>query len=279
MIEHNYLWDETSTRYQLVSNNSGKNYNWLFLPGGPGADSKYLEGLAIELSLPGNAWLIDLPNNGSNHVCDDYDFDNWFELLLSLVSRFQNPILVGQSFGGMFPLMFPQLEQMLAGFVILNSSPMLWHDTANRVAKDKGKPSIEIPLQNFVANPSDETFKTALMACAIYYFTDKTLEQGKQVLQDLPFNYHAANWWQVKAVELNFNATWIPESVKTLIIGGSEDCMTPPELFENDGRFKRDNITIKTIQNAGHMPWIDDMSSVKELFERFQSNLIGDKDY
>lgn len=228
-----------------------------------------MEGLALELRLPGNTWLIDLPNNGSNQVHEEYDFDNWFELLLPLVNQFQNPILVGQSFGGMFPLMFPQLEELLKGFVILNSSPSLWHETAHRVASGKGKPSLEKSLQQFVDNPNDETFKIALMACAPYYFTDSTIEQGKKVLERLPFNYHAANWWQVKATELNFDATWIPESVETLIVCGEEDCMTPPELFTRDNRFKRDNIRIETIKNAGHMPWLDDMESVRSLFQTF----------
>ncbi|GGI76947.1 alpha/beta fold hydrolase [Legionella impletisoli] len=273
MALKNYFWDENSTRYQLISSQQGGNYNWLFLPGGPGADSQYLEELAKGLALPGNTWLIDLPNNGSNDVSDDYDFNAWFELLLPLIKRFENPVLVGQSFGGMFPLLFPQLEKLLSGFVILNSSPTLWHETANRIAKEKDKPSMEAPLQEFVQNPNPNTFKAALMACAPYYFTDETLDEGKEVLQNLPFNYHAANWWQMKVAELNFRAEWIPQEVKTLIICGTEDCMTPPELFENDSRFKRNNIIIETIQNAGHMPWIDDWDKVEQLFKQFISRL------
>ena len=269
MTLKNFFWDENSTRYQRLPSHHGQNYNWLFLPGGPGADSQYLEELAKGLSLPGNTWLIDLPNNGSNHISDDYEFDNWFGLFLPVIEKFENPILVGQSFGGMFPLLFPQLEDLLSGFIILNSSPVLWHETANRVAKEKNKPSMEIPLQAFVQEPNPETFKSALMACAPYYFTNDTLEEGKKVLEKLPFNYHAANWWQVKAAELNYCAEWVPQQVKTLIISGSEDCMTPPELFEKDKRFKRDNIVIETIQGAGHMPWIDNYNKVHELFSQF----------
>lgn len=272
----NYLWDKNSVRYQLINSvtNSSLAYNWLFLPGGPGADSSYLFDIGKELKLPGNTWLIDLPNNGSNQVSEAYDFEWWFDLFLPTIKRFQNPILVGQSFGGMFPLLFPELESLLNGFVILSGAPVLWHEEASRVAKEKQKPSCTEPLKIFVENPNPETFKQALMACTPYYFPSHTLEAGKKICENLAFNYHAAGWWQTKAAEINFNATWIPENVSTLIIGGTEDCMTPPSLFLNDKRFDRDNISLVIIENAGHMPWLEDMNAVKQAFADYMQKLI-----
>jgi hypothetical protein len=38
----NYLYDKGHVRYELYQSNGGKPYNWLFFPGGPGADSNYL---------------------------------------------------------------------------------------------------------------------------------------------------------------------------------------------------------------------------------------------
>jgi len=268
---NSHFWDENSVRYQLINSigGSGPFYNWLFFPGGPGADSSYLSDVSKELSLPGNTWLIDFPNNGSNTISEEYDFDKWFELLLPTVNRFENTIYVGQSFGGMFPLLFPQMEELLKGFIILNSSPTLWHEEASRVAQEKKKPSCVEPLQEFVENPNPATFKRALIACAPYYFPAQSLEQGKIMLEKLPFNYHAAGWWQQKAAELNFNAVWIPQELPTLIIGSTEDCMTPPSLFLNDKRFHRNNISMVTIENAGHMPWVEDMASVKSAFNKF----------
>lgn len=266
-----YFWDENSVRYQLINSIGGSDncYNWLFFPGGPGADSSYLSGLGKELNLPGNTWLIDLPNNGSNTISEEYNFDKWFELLLPTVSRFEHTIYVGQSFGGMFPLLFPQMEELLKGFVILNSSPTLWHEAASKTAQEKRKPSFAKPLQEFVENPNTDTFKRALIACAPYYFPEQSLEQGKVMLEKLHFNYHAAGWWQQKAAELNFNAVWIPQQLPTLIVGSTEDCMTPASLFQNDKRFHRKNISMIIIENAGHMPWIEDMESVKIAFNQF----------
>src|SRR5271170_5066336 len=74
----NYLYDSNHVRYELYQTNEGKPYNWLFFPGGPGADSSYLRSLVDELKLPGNVWLIDLPGNGSNLQDAPQDnFDSW----------------------------------------------------------------------------------------------------------------------------------------------------------------------------------------------------------
>ena len=35
-------WDQNGVRYRLLKSVSGQDYNWLFFPGGPGFDSRYL---------------------------------------------------------------------------------------------------------------------------------------------------------------------------------------------------------------------------------------------
>jgi pimeloyl-ACP methyl ester carboxylesterase len=271
MKQSKYLWDEHSTRYQLLHSNSGKPYNWLFIPGGPGSDSIYFSSLIEELKLPGNSWLIDFPANGSNvdKVPEDYPFDEWSDCFLSLVKKFENPILVGHSFGGMFPLLFPELESILKGFVIISSAPSLWLEEAAKVAQEKKLPLLNEPMKAFERNPNQKTFKDALIACAPYYFAKDKLEEGKKLLEAMPFNFYAAVWWQKTAHEMKFCAKWVPEHVPTFILGGTEDSMTPPSLFENDKRFSRKNIYRNIIPNAGHIPWLEKMDEVKKAFNTF----------
>ncbi|WP_160264747.1 hypothetical protein [Legionella norrlandica] len=49
-----YFYDENQVRFNLRSNSGKENINWLFFPGGPGADSSYLLDLVNILNLPGN---------------------------------------------------------------------------------------------------------------------------------------------------------------------------------------------------------------------------------
>lgn len=269
-MQNNYFYDDNAVRYQLVKTNPGHTiYNWLFLPGGPGVDSNYFLTLINELDVPGNFWLIDLPTNGSNNTSQidpNYNFDNWGDCLLSSIQKFQNPIYVGHSFSGMFPLLFTQLEQLLKGFIILNSAPCLWQEEAAKCAKENNLPLLNEPMAEFEKNPNSETLKTFLSSCASYYFPESNLEMGKKLFEQMTINHLAAAWWIRKVHEINFNAKWIPQEVPTFILGASHDFITPYSLFENDVRFQRKNITMKKIQNAGHFPWLEQMTIVKEAF-------------
>lgn len=273
----NYMYDSNFVRYKLAKSNPGNIlFNWLFLPGGPGADSSYFLNLVNHLDVPGNFWLIDMPGNGSNvsnNIPDDFNFDSWDQYLISTIQKFENPIIVGHSFGGMFPLLFPNLENLLKGFIILNSAPSLWLEEAAKCASEKNMPLLIEPMAAFEQNPNQETFKKALLACAPYYFTARNLDDGIKLLNQLPVNYHAAVWWLKRASAMNFSARWVPENIPTLIIGASEDCITPITLFEKDKRFSRKNIIIEKIQNAGHFPWLEQMEIVKGKFKSFIDNM------
>lgn len=274
MMSH-YFYDDNQIRYELIGNQTSGPYNWLFLPGGPGADSCYFHSLNHILELPGNVWLIDFPGNGGNilNIDSDYDFNNWFNIFIPMVKKFKNPIIVGHSFGGMFPLLFPELEQYLAGFVILNSMPALWLSEAVEYAKNFDLPDISQQVQEFTKHPNQTTFKTLLDVCIPYYFPKKTLEKGKAFLADVPFQYKPSVWWLRKAAEMNFSAKWIPQHVPTLIIGGTYDCMCPFSIFQKDLRFQRANIKLHNIEDAGHIGWVENPQAVKNAFSRFITTL------
>lgn len=273
MQSNKYLYDRNKVRYQLAKSNPGSSfYNWLFLPGGPGADSSYFLNLINQLDMSGNFWLIDFPGNG-NHISDeipaDLNFDTWDEYFIPAIQQFENPILVGHSFGGMYPLLFPELENILNGFIVLNSAPSLWLEEAAKCASEKNIPILIEPLEIFQNNPNQETFKEAILACAPYYFPAHNLENGIKLLNQLAINYHASAWWLNRASSTNFNAKWIPENIPTLIVGASDDCITPISIFERDKRFSRKNISIELIQDAGHFPWLEQIDVVTGKFKSF----------
>lgn len=266
----NFFYNADRVRYELYQTNEGKNFNWLFLPGGPGADSSYLHHLVDELELPGNVWLIDFPGNGGN-VQESFseNYDHWSEFFLKSIEQFENPVLVGHSFGGMFPLMFPELENHLKGFIILNSAPVLWLKEAVNYSKQFNLPDLSKEMQEFTNNPNQDTFNTALNACLPYYFPANTLEKGKKALSHFNCRWQPAVWWQRKAIELDFSAKWVPQDVPTLIIGSKYDCIVPFYLFKNDERFNRPNIQFLLIENAGHFPWIENPIAVNKAFKEF----------
>jgi len=103
-LHDNITWDARGTRYTLAQDHEGA-YNWLFIPGGPGADASYFLPFIQQLHLPGKTWLIDFPGNGDNTKDQAAtSFDDWSDCLLEVVQKFKNPICVGHSFGGMLAL-------------------------------------------------------------------------------------------------------------------------------------------------------------------------------
>ena len=124
-------------------------------------------------------------------------------------------------------------------------------------------------MEEFSANPNDDTFIKALLTCLPYYFPPHSIDQGHALINGVPMNFHAANWWINKAVGMKFNAKW----VLTLIIGGTEDYIAPFYLFANDSRFQRGAIYSHEIEGTGHFPWIEKNEVVKELFNSFISQL------
>lgn len=286
-----YFFDENRIRYTLAGTGEGAPYSWLFIPGGPGGDSGYLRTITDLLELPGNLWLIDLPGNGTNVADDNYNFDQWFKLFLPMVSKFENPILVGHSFGGMFPLLFPKLENVLKGLIMLHSAPSnpstlktssdnisiparISHQSHNSQHSSlRNLPDLKKPMAEFLENPSEKTFNIALEACIPYYFAPEYLEQGKKFLEMLYVQFRPSFWWQ-KTAGINYNASWVPQKVPTLAIGGDFDSMLPFSIFEEDQRFKRDNIRLKRIKNSGHFSWIDQPDVFKSTVTDFLEQII-----
>lgn len=269
-------YDQNGVRYRLVSSNpiDNKQWNWLFIPGGPGADSSFLLGLTTLLGLPGNTWLIDFPGNGSNVNDSVNDYDEWFKYFMPMVKRFENPMIVGVSFGGMITLLTPELEEYLKGVVIVSSAPGPWLEAAAACAKKYNLPDFNPELEAFIQDPSNATCKRLLDACAPYYFyKEESLAKGRALLQSISFAYQPAFWWMHKVISCGYTATWVPQNVPTLIVGSEFDYLTPIEIFENDLRFVRPNIELIEIKEAGHFNWIDNPDAVKVAFDKFCASL------
>lgn len=273
---NNYFYDENNIRCNLLQTNGRKSINWLFIPGGPGVDSRYFKNLIQLLKLPGNVWLIDLPGNGDHlkNVDPDYNYDHWFDIFKELVMRFDNPVVIGHSFGAMLVMLTPELESKLLGFISLNSAPALWLEDAAKMAKEAKLPDLTPAMTQFTLNPNQSSFEKALEACLPYYFpTEDSMIKGRKMLNGLPFRYQPAVWFQRKAIEINYNAKWVPNFIPTLILNSEKDYICPYTLFKKDKRFQRPNIKSIIFENAGHMPWLEKPAEVIKVFEEFSVGL------
>ncbi len=102
------FFTRSKVRLRLRSQNPGV-LNWLFLPGGPGIGAESLEDLVQAVAPPGQAWLVDLPGDGSNPRDGD-PFRHWPGILLEAAQALPDAVFVGHSTGAMYLLSVPDLE-------------------------------------------------------------------------------------------------------------------------------------------------------------------------
>lgn len=263
--------DAYNVRYTIIKKVDAPAYDFIFLPGGPGADSIYFLGLTSVVDFPGNCYFLDLPGNG-DHKVPHPNYDQWLEILNKSLRHFANPVLVGHSFGAMMGLMNKDLQHVLKGFVILGSAPKYWVHEAAKYAQKFDVPDLTQSLTAFSKNPNQQTFNAALEACLPYYFAPGFEQEYRKEFSKFAFPYEPAVWGQHKGAEWKDYARWIPK-VPTLIINGTRDLMTPYYMFSQDKRFRKPNIQIFTIEGAGHLPWIEKPERMRELLNSFFARL------
>ncbi len=270
----NYLYDANHTRLCLSKSVPGeKLFNWLFLPGGPGVDSSSLTDLVKQMHLPGNYWLVDLIFNGTNENYPQTSADvyqKWTVYLEHVVSQFDNPILIGHSFGGYLPFFCPALEQSLQGLVVFNSVPTLKSDLFTQVATTQNLPSLTEAKNQFIQDPNLENMRALYLKEAHYFFTEQNRAKGiEQIVNKLKYCIPTEHWWYTDGYAFYSDIKWIPQQTPTLIIGGDDDFITPSAVFAQDLRFHRNNIKMVNIPNAGHFPWIEQPDFVNQTLASF----------
>ena len=269
-----YSWamhyDEDGVRYTQWR--KGEGINWVLVPGGPGCDAKYMEGVAELLPDEGSVWLIDMPGNGTNQKSDK-DYSNWLEIFPKVIESFENCIVIGHSFGGFLTMLSPELEHHLKGVVFLNTAPKHWKEASEKFVKDRDLPSFEKAAKVYGDNPSNETLSHALVELAPHYFAPEHLEKGRKAMKKIYFEHRVRDYWGQRLTDMNYRATWVPQKVPTLIISGAFDGATPAILFREDHRFKRKNIEIVDLPRSGHFSWVDAPSEVRDLLARFAKRI------
>lgn len=257
----------SGVRLRLRAQRSGRP-NWLLIPGGPGLGSDSLFELADTMDVPGAIWMVDLPGDGSNvarGTAVDSDFDRWPGVLVEAVQTLTTTVCVGHSTGGMYLLATPEIEQHIAGLVLISTAPdSSWRERFKAMTTTCPLPAVEIAAKAYDLEKSNLRLRDLVMASAEWNFTSAGLLNGKRLLARLPYNYKATEW-SARVFDDNYSLRWWPKRVGTMIVSGELDRVVDQGCWAAPG-FQHENVIWKKIQAAGHFPWIENPESVRSAF-------------
>lgn len=245
--------------------------NWLLLPGGPGIGAESLQELADILDVPGTVWLVDLPGDGGNvsppGIATE-PFANWPQVLLEAAQLLPNSVYLGHSTGGMYLLSVPDLEQCLAGMVLVSSAPdASWHPMFVEMTRRNPLPEVDAATHRYEAEPTNENLGDIAVASAEWNFPPRSVERGREFLSRMPYNQDAVAWSD-RAFDHVYKAKWWPSALPTLILSGTEDRIVAQTLW-NHPEFQGPNILHRTIEGGGHFLWFDEPEAVRAAFREF----------
>lgn len=274
------LWTNLKARLTFIKSGikskAGQQYNWLFIPGGPGLGSESISNLTAYLELPGTMWFLDFPGDGSNltdnlglPIQNEYYFAQWTDALVEAVNTLDKVIIVAHSTGGMYVLSCPQLKNLLKGLVLMGSAPdSSWQNGFAQYCKANLLPKVDELQDIYIKHPTVENLKKLTLASLPYIFTPAGLGNGQLLFENLPYNVESCNW-SAKHFDATYKALWVPDNIPTLVFAGDQDHVIPLTYFENAQDFQKENIVMRLVSNAGHLPWLENPEQVRLLFETF----------
>ncbi|WP_160311171.1 alpha/beta fold hydrolase [Streptacidiphilus anmyonensis] len=259
-------WTRSGVRLRRVAASDGP-WNWLFVPGGPGLGSESLAGLAEVCAAPGTSWLVDLPGDGSNRghaAVPPRPYEHWPHVLAEALDGLDRCVLVGHSTGGMFALFVPALEQRLAALVLVSSAPDAgWRHAFEEWAGAHPVPGLEDAARRYAAAPGDGTLRDLTLAAAPWNFTAAGLTRGRALLAALPYCHDAVAWADAH-FDAEYRAAWRPRDLPTLIVSGAEDRVVDQRVWERADGFAGPHVLRRTVDRAGHFPWIENPGAVRD---------------
>lgn len=268
-------WTRSGVRLRAVGARDGR-WNWLFVPGGPGLGSESLLGLVAAVRVPGTTWLVDLPGDGSNRAraaVGPDPYRRWPGVLLEAAQALDEVVMVGHSTGGMFALSVPELEAHLAGMALVSSAPHAgWRPGFARYAQRNPPPGLAAAAQRYAQHPGDATLRALTLAAAPWSFTPAGSTAGRALLAGLPYN-HAAAAWAAAHFDDTYRARWAPGRIPALIVSGAQDRVVDQHLWSAEPAFNAPNIIRRTIERAGHFPWIENPDAVDAAFAELAGRL------
>lgn len=239
-------------KLDMIISNDAVESSVVFFPGGPGLSWHCFADLPASLAQMGSVYGLSY----NQPAREDTYFNDLMEELIILLEKLSNPVLITHSFSSMLVLSNAYIPP-LKGLILISpaSSNDYAADLPQRLKMFSNFDGSAAAAE-FWFKPSNEAYATYFKKLAPFYFKEACISTGIPMLEKINFTYKPYVLF-VSHFLPHYTTAFAP-NVPTLALFGETDPICPSNLFNPSLTLEKDNITVATILQAGHFPWIEE---------------------
>jgi proline iminopeptidase len=219
--------------------------------------------------------FYDHRGNGRSAPLDDFtgiDHKTWADDADALRAHLghEKIILLGHSCGGFVALEHARRHgENLAGLILCCTAPAMdYPGVIMAKAQARSTPEqLQLVVKAFTQPlTSDEEFRGLYERIFSLYFKAYDPKTGGDIVNAVRYNYHAFNYSASTWFPAFNSLSWLSEiSIPTLIIGGREDWVMPPEQGAERLHAGIPNSELVIFDNSGHMPFVEEQGRFNKV--------------
>lgn len=267
---------------ELFFERVGQGRPMLVMHGGLGLDHTYFRPWLDKLGDVAELIYYDHRANGrSAHPAslENIDHATWAADADALRAHlgFERIVLFGHSYGGFLAQEYAlRYGDRLAGLILCSTAPVIdYMPTIQANAAARGTPETLAALGEAFGRPmaDNDDWRSVWMRLLPMYFKHYDPQIAQRI--DQTSSYSAAAWNHVNAnclPKFNSLAGLKGISAPTLILGGADDWITPPEQSRRMYA-ELPNAEIATLDESGHFPFIEEPARFESLVRAWLTKL------
>ncbi|HAH10921.1 MAG TPA: alpha/beta hydrolase [Alphaproteobacteria bacterium] len=252
----------------------------IVMHGGPGFDHARMRPDFDHFADVAQVVYLDHRGNGRSQPSDPqtWNLGTWGDDVWAFCEALgiEKPIVFGQSFGGFVAQSYlTRHPEHPAGVIISSSAARMDFPATYAFFERKGGPQAREVAERFWANLSDQDFADYMRVCMPLYAERKPRDpdQGHRSITNLEVMRHfSRDGGEIK--RMDFRQALMRAQGPVLVLGGSQDPITPPHLSEEIAAHLPQSIaTLRIFDGCGHGAYRDDPDRVWPVMRDWMASL------